>query len=215
MVNRKIILPKEDKKGNSRLSYSQIKCFKENKREYVKRYILKDDFYVNKYMTFGSKVGNAIESNCYDCFSDSEKETLLKVERLDEFEKFVTLDFGGFVMYGYIDSSSYDLKKIIDYKTGSKGKHYKYLSLDYTQLHYYALALRQEYGVTPDIAQVHYITREGNPYRGVDLTVSDEEPLVLNIDISYERLKKVYWETINLAFEIESFYIDFLKSRKT
>lgn len=214
MVNRKIILPKEDKKGNSRLSYSQIKCFKESKKEYIKRYILKESFYVNKYMTFGNKVGKAIEANCYDNFSDDEKQTLLKVERLDEFEKFVVLDFGGFMMYGYIDTCSLDMSRIIDYKTGSINKHHKYLNPDYNQLHYYALSLRQQYGITPISAQVNYIIREGNPYKGVNLRVSKEKPILLNIDISEKTLNKVYWDTIEIAKEMESFYLKYLETNK-
>jgi len=215
MIDRKLILPKKDKKGNSRLSYSQIKCFKENKREYIKRYILKEGFYVNKYMSFGTKVGKAIETNCYKNFSEIEKESLLKVKRLDEFEKFTTLDFGGFIMYGYIDSCSLDMNNIIDYKTGSLGKHEKYLKSDYTQLHYYALSLRQKYGITPTSAQVNYIIREGNPYKGIILRVSKEKPILIDIDISEKTLNRVYWDTIEIAKEIESFYLKYIETNNS
>lgn len=212
MINRKLELPRKDKNGNSRLSYSQIKCFKESKKDFINRYILDEPFVSNEYIEFGSKVGEALETNNFNNFHELEEDILRKVERLDEFEKFVKLDFGGFIMYGYIDSNTHDLSKIIDYKTGGKKKELIYSKEDYTQLCYYALALRQEYGVTPDIAQVHFIRRGGNLYRGQDLVVAQEDPIIIDVDITEDRLKRVYWEAIETAKEIEDFYLDYLKN---
>jgi len=212
MINRKLELPRKDKNGNSRLSYSQIKCFKENKNDFISRYILNEPFVSNEYIEFGSKVGEALETNNFNNFHELEEQVLRKIERLDEFEKFVKLDFGGFMIYGYIDSNTNDLSKIIDYKTGGKKKELIYSKEDYTQLCYYALALKQEYGVAPDVAQVHFIRRGGNLYRGQDLVVAQEEPIIIDIDITEERLKRVYWETIETAKEIEAFYLDYLKN---
>jgi hypothetical protein len=211
-MQKKLNLPKKDKNGRSRLSYSQIKCFKENKQEYIKRYILDKPFISNEYIDFGSKVGQALETNNFNNFHELEEEVLRKAERLDEFEKLVSLDFGGFIMYGYIDTISKDLSKIIDYKTGGKNKELIYQKNDYTQLCYYAMALRQEYGVTPNIAQVCFIRRTGNLYRGQDLVVAQEEPIIINIDISEKRLTDVYYETIKIAQDIEVFYLDYLKN---
>lgn len=212
MIERKLELPRKDKNGNSRLSYSQIKCFKENKNDFISRYIIGEPFVSNEYIEFGSKVGEALETNNFNNFHELEEEILRKVERLDEFEKFVKLDFGGFIMYGYIDSNTNDLSKIIDYKTGGKKKDLIYSKDDYTQLCYYALALKQEYGVIPEVAQVHFIRRGGNLYRNQPLVVAQENPIIINIDISEERLKEVYWDTIEVAKEIESFYLDYLKN---
>jgi len=213
-MEREFNLPKKDKNGKSRLSYSQIKCFKENKNDFISRYIIGEPFISNEYIEFGSKVGEALETNNFNNFHELEEDVLRKVERLDEFEKFVKLDFGGFIIYGYIDSNTNDLSKIIDYKTGGKKKELIYSKEDYTQLCYYALALKQEYGVTPDVAQVHFIRRGGNLYRGQDLVVAQEDPIVIDIDITEERLKKVYWDTIEIAKEIESFYLDYLKNNE-
>ncbi len=213
-MEREFNLPKKDKYGKSRLSYSQIKCFKENKNDFISRYIIGEPFVSNEYIEFGSKVGEALETNNFNNFHVLEEDILRKVERLDEFEKFVKLDFGGFIIYGYIDSNTNDLSKIIDYKTGGKKKEFIYSKDDYTQLCYYALALKQEYGVTPEVAQVHFIRRAGNLYRGQDLVVAQEDPIVIDIDITEERLKKVYWDTIETAKEIESFYLDYLKNNE-
>ena len=212
MIERQLDLPKKDKNGKSRLSYSQIKCFKENKQDYINRYILNEPFVSNEYIDFGSKVGEALEQNNFNNFHELEENILKKVERLDEFEKFVKLDFGGFIMFGYIDSNTKDLSKIIDYKTGGKKKELIYSKEEYTQLCFYALALKQEYNKTPDKAEVHFIRRAGNLYRGQQLVVALEDPIVISVDISEERLKKVYWETIETAKEIEAFYLDYLKN---
>jgi len=214
MIERQLDLPKKDKNGKSRLSYSQIKCFKDNKQEYINRYILNDPFVSNEYIDFGSKVGQALETNNFNNFHELEENILRKVERLDEFEKFVKLDFGGFVMFGYIDSITKDLNKIIDYKTGGKKKEFIYSKEEYTQLCFYALALKQEYNKTPDKAEVHFIRRAGNLYRGQQLVVAQEEPIVINVDISEERLKKVYWDTIEVAKEIEAFYLEYNKDNE-
>tara|TARA_R110002050_G_C8814883_1_gene503943 strand:- start:147 stop:809 length:663 start_codon:yes stop_codon:yes gene_type:complete len=214
MIERDLNLPKKDKNGKSRLSFSQIKCFKESKENFINRYILNEPFVSNEYIDFGSKVGEALENDNFNNFHELEEEILRKVERLDEFEKFVKLDFGGFVMFGYIDSNTKDLSKIIDYKTGGKKKELIYSKEDYTQLCYYALALRQEYNITPDIAQVHFIRRGGNLFRGQDLVVAQEDPIIIDIDISEKRLIKVYYETIEIAKEIESFYLDYINKNK-
>lgn len=41
-----------------------------------------------------------------------------------------------------------------------------------------------------------------------------EEPIVINVDISEERLKKVYWDTIEVAKEIEAFYLEYNKDNE-
>ncbi len=203
-------LPKKDKEGNSYLSYSQIQLFKKDKEEYCRRYILGEKFEGNAYTDFGSKVGEALEKGDFLNFTKIECKTLIQCERLDEFEKEVKLCFDGFYVTGYIDTNTKDYSKIIDYKTGGENKEHQYKEESYTQLCYYALALRQQYGITPDTAQVSFIRRKGNAYKGQKLKVSNEV-VVIDVDISLERLKKVYWETITLAKEIELFY----KNNKT
>lgn len=205
-VNKQMLdLPKKDKEGVSYLSYSQIQLFKRDKNEYLERYILNKPFTGNAYTDFGSKVGEALESGNFDNFTSQEKRTLNKCIRLDEFEKKVTLDFEGFYVLGFIDTNSSDLKEIIDYKTGGRNKEFQYLEDDYTQLCYYALALKQKYGVLPEKAYVNFIRRNGNAFNGEALTLGIEV-LKIEIDISIKRITKVYNETKLIAKEIESFY---------
>lgn len=198
-------LPRKDKNGLSYLSYSQISLFKRSEEDYYNTYILNKPFKGNAYTDFGTKVGLALEKNNFNGFTEEEAKTLSKCIRLDEFEKLVKLNYKGFYLLGYIDTNSIDYKTIIDYKTGGKGKESQYKSKEYTQLCYYALALRQEYGITPDKAYVNFIERKGNPFKGEELMVGSESVLI-EIDISYDRLKQVYYNTISIAKQIELFY---------
>ena len=104
---------------------------------------------------------------------------------------------------------SYDFKRIIDYKTGGKKKEFQYKEDKYTQLALYALALRQEKGFTPDSAQVVFMRRDGNAFKGEELSLASEQPIIMDIDISTERLLQVYDETLIIAKEIEKFYTNF------
>lgn len=199
-------LPSKDKKGNNYLSYSQISCFLRDKEQYYKTYILKEPFVGNEYTKFGNKVGKALELNDFSNFSEPEKVILQKVKRLDIFERQTFLKYDDFYIIGYIDSCSNDLSEIIDYKTGGANKEIEYIKNDYNQLIYYALSIKQETGIIPKSASVEFITRKGNLYRGEKLTVANKEPIVIDIDLSENRLKSVYWNTIDIAKEISNFY---------
>ena len=207
-----IDLPKKDKHGKSILSYSQINLFLKDKNSFYKTYILKEPFYENKYMRFGSKVDKAIQDNDYCLFTKQEKEALSKVTRLDIFQKSVFINFDEFYMVGFIDTVSSDLTELIDYKTGGVGKDEKYKGLDYTQLCYYAIGLKQETGITPKKASVEFITREA---KNNGLYVSNDPVIKIDVDISQERLDYVYYETIKIAKDIEAFYLDYVKNVKS
>ena len=200
-------LPRKDKDGISRLSYSQISLFKRSKSEYYESYIEGKPFEGNEYTDFGSKVGEALEHNDFSSFKKDEQETLKKVKRLDEFEREVRLNYEGFYVLGFIDSNKSDFTEIIDYKTGGLKKEFQYSKPDYNQLCLYALSLRQETGITPVEASVEFIRRKGNAFRGQALTVGDEV-ISIPVDISLERLKHVYWDTLNVAKQIEKFYLE-------
>jgi len=199
-------LPKKDRNGNSYVSYSQLSLFKRSQSDYYEQHVLQKPFEGNEYTDFGSKVGEALETNKFSKFSKKESNILKEVTRLNDFERKVTLNYDGFYVLGFIDTNKDDYSHIIDYKTGGIGKHLQYKKDDYTQLPLYALSLRQETGITPSKATVEFITRAGNAFKGEKLTVADEPPIIIDIDISYNRLRQVYWDTLKTAKEIEQFY---------
>lgn len=202
-----MLLPSKDKNGNSYVSYSQLQLFIKDEKEYKNRYIDRLPFRTNAYIEFGSKVGKALEENDMCLFTKSEVDTLSKVTRLDVFERKTILKYDGFYVLGFIDTISNDYLNIIDYKTGGKNKEFEYTKDDYFQLQLYALSIRQETGVTPLKASVEFIRRIGNAYKREVLKVSNESPIIIDVDISYDRLKKVYNDTLRITKEIEKFYI--------
>ncbi len=199
-------LPSKDKHGNSYLSYTEISTFLEDREKYRKCYILKEPFEGNPYTDFGSKVDKAIQYNSFEGFEYCEKVILEKCVRLDEFQRRVTLNYDTFYILGFVDTNTNNLLRIIDHKTGGKAKESKYKEDEYTQLCLYSLGIRQETGITPEIGQINFIRRDGNPFRGETLTVAYEEPLLIDVDISEGRLKRVYRDTLIIAKEIEEFY---------
>lgn len=213
-MTSRLPLPRTDTEGNSYVSYSQLSMFKRDPGDYYLNYILGLPKKHNPYTDFGSKVGEALETNDFSKFDPVEQETLSQVVRLDEFEREVRLQYDGFYVLGYIDTNRSDLSHIIDYKTGGEGKESQYQKEGYTQLCLYALALRQETGVTPSKAQVNFIRREGNPGSGEALTVGSEAPLLLDIDISEDRLKQVYWDTLRTTQKMSEFYLKYKGDKK-
>ena len=198
-------LPRKDEEGYPYLSYSQIKKFLTDIDGFVETYIEGIPFEGNEYTDFGTKVGEALEHNNFDAFADREQRVLQKVPRLDVFEREIRLHFPGFYVKGFIDTMSYNFKHIIDYKTGGKKKEFQYKERDYTQLQLYALGIRQEKGFSPDVAQVIFMRREGNAFKGENLTLGSEDPITIDVDISIDRLLEVYDETLIIAQEIEKF----------
>jgi hypothetical protein len=198
-------LPRKDRNGSSYVSYSQLSTFKRSEEDYYNNYILNKPFTGNAYTDFGSKVGEALENNKFNRFTKEETDTLLKVKRLDLFERKTILNYDGFYVLGFIDTLKNDYSELIDYKTGGKNKEHQYKEDSYTQLHLYALSLRQETGITPIKASVEFIRRDGNAFKGEDLTVG-REVLSIDVDISYKELKRVYYNTLETVKDIEVFY---------
>ena len=199
-------LPRKDKNGNNYLSYSQLNTFKRSKEDYYNQYILNVPFNGNEYTDFGSKVGKSLEKNDFSLFDEKEKNILINTKRLDIFERKTILNYKNFYVIGFIDSCSSDFLEILDYKTGGVGKDIQYRNIDYNQLHIYALSIRQELGITPIKASVQFITRGGNLYKGEKLYVKNINPKNIEINISENNLKIVYWNLLKTAKEINEFY---------
>lgn len=206
-----ILLPKKDKKtGKQMVSYSQLSCWKEKFRDYVRRYFFTEKFNGNDYTDFGHKVGTALETDDYSKFSKAEQTTLKKVTRYDDFERRIEWHFEEFFVLGFIDTSTTIPTHIGDYKTGDPDKvTVKYESDDYQQLEIYSGAIQQETGKLPEEAHVFIIERTGNPYKE-DLKVG-KRIVVVTRDITQEKIDKVKEDVLNIVQEISEYYKVFLK----
>ena len=217
---QKITLPKTDKvTGRPYLSYSQISTWKKSKRDYMRQYFFGEDFSgMSDYMDFGSKVGNALESNNFSDFNKTEQEFLKTLPRYDEFEREVNLDMGEFFVKGFIDTNTTEntekgelVKKIADYKTGEiEKKESAYTSDDYIQLDIYAAAIQQETGVLPEEINVFLIDRKGNAFKGEPLVLGDSY-ITITKKVDAKRVEQVKNEVHQIALEISDYYQLFLK----
>ena len=209
-MGNSMILPRTNENGIY-LSYSQITKWNKSKNEYFKSYFFEGAFISSPYLTFGTKVGEALETGDFSEFCDEEIKTLKKVPRLDEFEREVVLKMDGFQVIGQIDTNDKELTTLIDYKTmGGEDKIPQYVDPKYIQLIIYAMAIEQETGIRPKTIKVIGIERLGG-FKDV-MTVGDhvyEVPLELNqdrIDYAYEVINQT-------ANDISRHYKVFLKMR--
>lgn len=213
-MSNEIILPKTDSEGNYYLSYSQKSKWKRSPREYIRDYFFGEKFTGNVYTVFGSKVGDALETNIFKGFSSKETSYLKKIPRYNLFEKEVKLQLGGFYVKGYIDTALEEngiITKIADYKTGDPVKKYdEYNSKSYDQLELYAAAIEQEYGVLPITSEVEIIERSGSWGK---FTVGAGRATISR-DVSKERIQEVIEDTQAVAKEISDHYKVFLKMKE-
>jgi hypothetical protein len=231
----KLILPKKDERGNYYLSYTQYTTWKKSKREYIRSYFFGDRFTGNAYTEFGNLVGEALENNDFSSFRPKEQEFLKTVPRYDEFERVIELQMKGFYVKGYIDSNTFPepytkaqlvsdmnkdrvivswVREMLDYKTGDIAtKQSTYSSPSYKQLHIYAAALKQEYGVYPDDVKVVLIDRRGNAFRGEKLRLGNEYIEIPKI-ITEKDVQAVLDDVQRVAEEISKYYKLYLNLMK-
>jgi len=204
-MENSLILPKTNKKtGKPYLSYSSITSFKRNKKEWAERYLYDKPFQPNHWTEFGSKVGEALEHNNFQEFSKEEQRVLKATPRLDEFETMIVWDLGDFEIVGYIDTNTSDRNHLIDYKTGGPGKQEQYDDPDYWQLAIYAGACRQA-GFKVKTAEVVFLERIGNPFKGYPLKLKEVPPLIIPQDIELVRINRLREELYHWAEQISNF----------
>lgn len=217
-----IQLPRDTKDGKPRISYSQIKNWKElksfnlkieGKMEYMIEYFMGYNFPDQGWGEFGQDVEEYIGTRGKaDKFTDEEKAVLDTIEPLgvlsDEFE----IDFGEFVLVGIIDDRKKDWSKIRDYKTASKNNAQKYHEDDYFQLDVYALKTYLESGFIPEL-EVKIIERKGNCMftGGREVLTVGKEIWTVERKASEERLEALKREIITTAIEISEYYTEYLK----
>ena len=218
MEHEQLILPRKDEDGNYYISYSQLSKWKRSKRDYMRKYFFgepDDNPALQKYGDFGHKVGEAYENDDFSQWSEKETEYLKSLPYYDEFEREIKLQMEGFYVLGYIDSNTAAedgyVKKILDYKTGEVAKRQaEYESSDYKQVAIYSAALEQEYGKLPDEAIVVLIGRDGNAFKGEELTLAMNHAIIpkeINQDVIDETLEYVQ----QTAEEISKYYQAYLK----
>lgn len=188
MKKNEIILPRLNEEGKPRTSYSQYNSWKSKEgfnkfkdrsikgtTEYILQYFLNYEFPpspMDVYAEFGRNAEDYIcERKQGEFFIDAEKQILETITPLGKFQDLVSVDFGEFVLEGFLDDATEDRSIIRDYKTASKSSMKKYFKDDYYQLDIYALDYFKKYNILPEKLEVCIIERSGSHIKP-PLTVS-------------------------------------------
>lgn len=221
----KIELPRI-KDGKYYTSYSQINDWNaakgfstglKGKQEFILKYFCGIDFPDTAgFAQFGNEVEDYIlnRSNA-DKFTDEEKETLEKIQKLDVHQHEIMIPFDGFYVKGFIDDSTSDFAHIRDYKTASLNSSKKYYEGEYKQLDFYALGIRALTGVLPSKLEVCIIERNGNGFRGGrDVMSVGKEIWYIDRKTDENRLKELEEYIIKTVHEISDYYKVFKQLNK-
>jgi hypothetical protein len=225
-----IILPRTTEDGRPKISYSQIGAWNElksfnqifgedgklkeidGKTGYILKYFFNYEFPpspMDIYAPFGSACEDCICKGECDDFSDEEVDILMQVEPLGVFQAELAIDFGDFVLQGFIDDCNEDRSHIRDYKTASVNSSKKYREDSYTQLDVYALDKYKKTGELPNKLEVIVIERGGSHFTKNLYVKSIMEPIIRQTSV--ERLLYVENKIITTVREISDCYKVFLE----
>ena len=182
----KIQLPRKNDKGKYRISYSQLNTFigeeafnkildTDGKLKnisgstgYILNYFMGYVFPkspMDIYAPFGQKCEAYIAEGIKDDLSEPERKMLDKIPTLSNFQELVEIDFGDFVIEGFIDNCNADRSHIVDFKTASVASSKKYEKQDYYQLDIYAMDYYKKFGRIPEKMEVIVIERGGSHFK--------------------------------------------------
>ena len=231
MLKREVFLPKvykgdnEKYKGKPMISWSQIETWNsksgfntgmEGFLEYMLKYFIGASFPDMGWGTFGSEVEDYICIREHaEKFNDEEKKVMDTIIPLGVFQQEVVIDFGEFVVLGFIDDADKAFELIRDYKTKSESSKKDLHKPEKHQLDIYAMWVRQEFGHIPK-AEYCVIERLGGKEC---MSGGGRAVLTIGKQIWYEPYKEITDESLALTealvrrtvYEISSYYRTYTK----
>ena len=127
----------------SHLSFSQYSCFNISKANYIKVYIEGIKFQ-NKYLGFGKKIADVLESR--KPIDDNDRTAIRLLERPEHSELGIRVDFYKIPLYGKLDGYNSKIYEIIEYKTGKNP--WTQAKVDKSeQLTFYAIMVSRNFNV--------------------------------------------------------------------
>lgn len=213
-------------KGKYKLSNSQATSYndEEYQSEYYLQYFLGVEVPGNDFSEFGNGVGDYISSfaeckpEIKNCLTDKDIEHIHKLVFFPPnciYEDEICVDFGDFVVEGYIDRCEYleDGVKIVDYKTlNIDTKSAYYASDDYRQTVLYAFQKERE-GHKILESSVHGLGRKGSSIQGTGNFKMRLSGLDIKIPTPYskERAEEMQNWFKTIAHQISEDYKVYLK----
>ena len=223
---KQILLPRTNKQGKPRISYSQYKTYTDKKSfnlsvdgwiEYMASYFLNMKFKDKGWGEFGKDVESYIENQKNkNKFTKKELVTLDKIEPLGVFQEEFEIDMGEFVLVGIIDDRKQDWSIIRDYKTASANSKKQYEDKSYKQLKLYSLKALEVTGKLPKI-EIVVIERKGNCMwkGGRDVLTVGKEIWNIEQTVTMEELEDLKTDIVKVATEISDLYKMYIKLNKS
>lgn len=200
--------------GKPYISYSSVNAWKEYREDFIKQKFAKIELPGSIYTELGSFVGTYVETGVvpHNEYNFAGEDNLYKIPRPDgaKYERFVLLDFGDFVLIGFIDIMTEKdmVATVTDLKTGGGKKEDYYASDDYMQTVLYGMALEQE-GYKIKDCNVYFVRRKGS-HVNPPLFITDEQFYVKN-SYNATRKKQVEKTVKQTVQEISDYYKTFNK----
>ena len=236
---------KKEFQGKPMVSWSQIETFIGTRgfntglpgmHEYMRKYFLGETYPDKGWGQFGNeaeawitirdvdpktikdeKLRKELEG-AHKNFTAEEKAVLEKITPLGNFQHEAVIDFGDFVLLGYLDDATEDFLTIRDYKTKSEGTMKKLVTPKTYQLEVYGLYVQKMLGITPEKYEYCVIERlGGGPCMkggGRDVLSVGERIWYLEKEVTPERLKETEKLIIDTVKQISAYYKTFLKYNK-
>jgi len=236
---------KKEFQGKPMVSWSQIETWIGRRgfntglpglHEYMRKYFLGETYPDMGWGTFGNEAEAYITIRDIDPktiedektrkelegalknFTAKEKATLEKITPLGNFQHEAVIDFGDFVLLGYLDDATDDFKTIRDYKTKSEGTMKKLVTPKTYQLEVYGLYVQKMLGITPEKYEYCVIERLGGAEcmrgGGREVLTVGERIWYLEKEVTPERLKETEELILSTVKDISDHYKTFLKYNK-
>jgi len=151
-------------------------------------------------------------------FNEKEKEILRTIKPLGHFQTEVIIDFGYFILLGYMDDHTQDFLHIRDYKSKSKSSMAGLSKADNYQLDVYSLYCKKELGILPERAEYLVVERAGGREcmqgGGRESLSVGENIWSIDREISLPRLKETEKLIVSTVKEISDYWKTFQKFNK-
>jgi len=155
---------------------------------------------------------------CMVNFSKAEKEFLSQIEPLGNYQTEIIIDFGDFILLGYIDDHTDDFSHIRDYKSKSASTMLSLSKPDNYQLDVYGLYCYKVLGIIPTKAEYFVVDRAGGGecMRGGGRKSLSVGKQIWNIDreMSIPRLEETAEIIRETAMDISEYWKVFQKFNK-
>lgn len=201
--------------GKMYISYSTASSWADYREDFIKQKLGKITLPDSVYSKFGNWIGESTEHgfgqpNDYG-FAGEENLALIPRPENAIYERLIVIDFGEWILIGFIDifvEKEGKIASLVDIKSGGAKKEEIYKEDKYTQVILYAKALEDE-GYTIDKTGVWFVRRTGSHIKP-PLALSTEQ-FYIPLEYNQERVKYAFDKLHKAVEEISDIYTTYQK----